>query len=329
MKMKILIQTSLLILMFVTLLPNTTYGSIFSIFSGFKNNKEQKVYVPQDNIDLLSPALNYDPLSSKGGADVVVEDGITIVARAAIEGNIVQSKSDEISVYDVRVGDTLSQIAQMFDVSVSTIRWANDLGNDGNISPGDSLVILPVSGLKYKIKKGDTLNSLAKKYNADKLEIMVYNSLDNEELSIGDEIIIPDAVIQTSPARAKTKYASSSNVASSSAYFSHPVPGARKTQGIHGRNGIDFGIPVGTPIKSAAAGTVIISRAGSWNGGYGTYVVVKHNNGTQTLYAHNSSNAVVVGERVNQGEVIAYSGNTGKSTGPHLHFEVRGASNPF
>ena len=172
--------------MFVTLLPNTTYGSIFSIFSGFKNNKEQKVYVPQDNIDLLSPALNYDPLSSKGGADVVVEDGITIVARAAIEGNIVQSKSDEISVYDVRVGDTLSQIAQMFDVSVSTIRWANDLGNDGNISPGDSLVILPVSGLKYKIKKGDTLNSLAKKYNADKLEIMVYNSLDNEELSIGD-----------------------------------------------------------------------------------------------------------------------------------------------
>jgi murein DD-endopeptidase MepM/ murein hydrolase activator NlpD len=325
MMMKISVTTFLAILMLVTFLPNTTYGSIFSIFTS-KENQKNKAHVPQENMGLLSPALNYNPLSSKGGAEVVVENGMTIVARAAVEGNISQPKSDQISVYEVRPGDTLSQIAEMFDVSDSTIRWANDLGSNGTISPGDSLVILPVSGLKYKIKKGDTLGNLAKKYNANKVEIMVYNSLSSEDLSVGDEIIIPDAVIQIAPSTQKS-YASSSK--STVGYYAHPVPGARKTQGIHGRNGVDFGLSVGSPIKSAAAGTVIISRSGGWNGGYGTYVVVKHGNGTQTLYAHNSSNTVSVGERVDQGDVIAYSGNTGKSTGPHLHFEVRGASNPF
>lgn len=313
--------------MFVTLLPNTTYGSIFSIFNLLGGKKEiQKTYIPQEDVSLLSSAQNFDPISNKGGADVVVEEGLTIVARAAIEGEISQPKSDKISVYEVRRGDTLSQIAEMFNVSISTIRWANDLGLDGTISPGDSLVILPVSGLKYKIKKGDTLNALVKKYEADKLEVMVYNGLDSEDLVIGTEIIIPNADIHLEPTKKSTKVASGLDL---SGYFGHPIPGAIKTQGIHGRNAVDFGAPVGTPIYAAASGTVIISRAGAWNGGYGTYVVIKHSNGTQTLYSHNSSNKVVVGEYVNKGDMIALSGNTGKSTGPHLHFEVRGATNPF
>jgi len=328
MMMKISTQVFIFILMLVTLLPNITHGSIFSIFTVLGLQKEEeKTHVPQESMSLLSPALNYDPLSSKGGADVVVENGMTIVARSAVEGSISKPKSDQISVYEVRPGDTLSQIAEMFDVSVSTIRWANDLGSKGTISPGESLVILPISGLKYKIKEGDTLNSLVKKYNADKVEVMLYNALENEELSIGQEIIIPDAEIQIAPSKQPTKYASSSN--STEGYYAHPVSGARKTQGIHGRNAVDFGVPIGTPIRAAAAGTVIISKSGSWNGGYGTYIVIKHGNGTQTLYSHNNSNTVIVGERVNKGDLIGYSGNTGKSTGPHLHFEVRGANNPF
>lgn len=328
MMMKISVPAFLLTLMLVTFLPNTAYGSIFSIFTSIGSKKEVKIHAPQESMNLLSPALNYNPLSSEGGADVVVEKGMTIVARSAVEGNISLPKTDQISVYEVRVGDTLSQIAEMFKVSVSTIRWANDLGSDGTISPGDSLVILPISGLKYTVKKGDTLDSISKKYHADKVEIMVFNSLEDDTLSIGDEIIIPDAEIQIAPSSKKTtRYTSSSN--NVSGYFSHPIPGARRTQGIHGRNAVDFGVPIGTPIKAAADGTVIISKSGSWNGGYGTYIVIKHGNGTQTLYSHNSSNTVSVGERVSQGEVIAYSGNTGKSTGPHLHFEVRGASNPF
>ncbi len=85
----------------------------------------------------------------------------------------------------------------------------------------------------------------------------------------------------------------------------------------------------GAPIRAAAAGEVIVSKTGGWNGGYGNYIVIKHANGTQTLYAHNSSNAVSAGASVAQGEVIGYVGNTGRSTGSHLHFEVRGAKNPF
>lgn len=312
-------------------MPNTTYGSIFSIFTSLDSGKkeEEKTHVSQENMSLLSPALNYDPLSAQGGSDVVVENGMTIVARSAVEGTISQPKSDEISVYEVRPGDTLSQIADMFDVSISTIRWANDLGSNGTISPGDSLVILPVSGLKYTIKKGDTLDSLSKKYNADKVEIMVFNSMGSETLSIGEEIIIPDAEIRTAPSSSGSSVKTYASVGKDvSGYFIKPISG-RRTQGIHGRNAIDFGAPTGTAVVAAASGTVIISKHGGWNGGYGTYIVIKHPNGTQTLYAHNSSNTVSVGERVTQGDLIGYSGNTGKSTGPHLHFEVRGAANPF
>ena len=74
---------------------------------------------------------------------------------------------------------------------------------------------------------------------------------------------------------------------------------------------------------------MLVSKSSGWNGGYGNYIVIKHSNGTQTLYSHLSSNAVVVGDVVEQGENIGVMGNTGKSTGTHLHFEVRGGTNPF
>ncbi len=82
-------------------------------------------------------------------------------------------------------------------------------------------------------------------------------------------------------------------------------------------------------IKAAAAGEVIVAKFGGWNGGYGNYVVIKHSNGVQTLYAHMSSLSVGVGDHVSQGAVIGAMGSTGKSTGTHLHFEVRGGANPF
>jgi murein DD-endopeptidase MepM/ murein hydrolase activator NlpD len=114
-----------------------------------------------------------------------------------------------------------------------------------------------------------------------------------------------------------------------SGYFIHPLPGSVRTQGIHGYNAVDFGAPVGTPILASAGGSVLVSRVGGWNGGYGNYVVIDHPNGTQTLYAHNSKNTVWQGQTVVAGQVIGYVGNTGRSTGPHLHFEIRGAKNPF
>jgi murein DD-endopeptidase MepM/ murein hydrolase activator NlpD len=87
--------------------------------------------------------------------------------------------------------------------------------------------------------------------------------------------------------------------------------------------GIDISVPEGTPIRAAADGTVILEQSEYESGGYGNYTCVDHGGGLSTCYAHQSSFAVSVGTSVNQGDVIGYSGNTGHSTGPHLHFEVR------
>jgi murein DD-endopeptidase MepM/ murein hydrolase activator NlpD len=84
--------------------------------------------------------------------------------------------------------------------------------------------------------------------------------------------------------------------------------------------GIDIAVPSGTPVHASAAGTVIYA---SWMSGYGNFVIVDHGGGIATAYGHNTSIAVAVGQHVNQGSVIAYSGSTGNSTGPHVHFEVR------
>ena len=108
-----------------------------------------------------------------------------------------------------------------------------------------------------------------------------------------------------------------------------PIIGGIKTQGIHGHNGVDLASAYGSNIMASASGKVIIARSGGWNGGYGSYVVISHSNGTQTLYGHLSEVDVLPGDDVEQGQVIGKMGSTGKSTGTHLHFEIRGARNPF
>jgi murein DD-endopeptidase MepM/ murein hydrolase activator NlpD len=105
--------------------------------------------------------------------------------------------------------------------------------------------------------------------------------------------------------------------------------GGVKTQGIHGHNAVDLANKLNTPIVAAAAGTVIVAKQGGWNGGYGNYVVIDHHNGVQTLYAHMNSLNTTVGSDVTQGQVIGFMGETGDATGVHVHFEVRGAVNPF
>jgi len=290
---------------------------------------------------LLSPAINLDPNPAKGNGGIIITDDGALVSIDGPSGSGIEleatPQSSQISIYTVRSGDTLSEIAEMFNVSVSTIIWANDI-KDRYIRPGDVLVILPITGLRYSVKEGDTIASIAKKYEGDEYEIASYNELDkNEALTIGDTVFIPNGVIATVP----TKVNSSETAVSApvlqgtenqtqSGYYMRPVTGGVRTQGIHGYNGIDIGAPSGTPIYAAAAGNVIIARGGgAWNGGYGNYVVIQHNNGTQTLYAHATTIYVSVGNSVTQGEQIATVGRTGQSTGDHLHFEVRGAANPF
>lgn len=309
------------------------FAFVAEIFSGSeKPLKEERIFNSQTMAVLEAP-LNSNPNPLFGGGEVSIVGGTALMSEGV--GGLSENAqdhptSDQISIYVVREGDTLSQIAQMFGVSVNTVRWGNDI-KGSVISPGQTLVILPISGVRHTVKKGDTLQSIAKLYKGDLEEIKSYNHIsESTSLAVGDVIIIPDGeIVQTtssSPAPSRTIAVSSSQAYEG--YYIKPVPGKR-TQGIHGFNAVDLGSPVGTPIVAAASGKVIISRNSGWNGGYGKYIVIQHSNKTQTLYSHNSENIVFEGAEVVQGQVIGYVGATGKATGPHLHFEIRGAKNPF
>lgn len=254
--------------------------------------------------------------------------------------------SDRISIYTVRANDSLSQIAQMFGVTPNTILLANDLKKGTVLKADQVLVIFPISSIKYAVKKGDSLQSIAKKFNADASEIAQLNGIgETLTVAVGDSLMIPDEdgsllvaenkrieeENQKNLAKKSSLIGSVSSGArvDTSGYFSRPVSGGIRTQGIHGNNGIDIASKLGTPILAAASGQVLISRSGGWGGGYGTYVVIKHPNGTQTLYGHLSKTIVSSGQSVTKGQQIGNMGNTGNSTGVHLHFEVRGGKNPF
>lgn len=286
------------------------------------------------SVALLQAARNIDPSPARGGGEVKSDNGALIADRTPFNpdpGSSVAPASDQISLYLVQDGDTLSQVAEMFGVSVNTVMWANGLKSRKDIHPGDTLLILPINGVQHVVKKGDTLAGIAKKYGGDKDEIIAFNDLADGELTVGSTITIPGGELPEEPKPTGVKKGTRviTGGPNISGYFTFPIPGGVKTQGLHGYNGVDYGAPVGTPVLAAAAGRVITSRFGGWNGGYGNFIVIEHPNGTQTLYGHLSKISVWQGQSVAKGQVIGKSGNTGRSTGPHLHFEVRGARNPF
>jgi len=318
--------------------PQTANASLFSFISDMATDKASaKTFDIQDapnsqNMTVLKAALNSNPHPNIPNEQRISASENIFLAEIGPSGTISDIENPintQISIYIVRSGDTLSEIANMFDVSVNTIVWANDLGKNKTIKEGQTLVILPISGIKHIVKKGDTIKGIVAKYKADIDEILEYNNLSiNSVIAEGDVIIVPDAEPTYDTKSSSVNV--SSKVPSYVGYYMRPVYVGRKSQSIHGYNGVDLAAPVGTPIYASAGGVVIVSTSdGSWHGGYGNYVVISHPNGTQTLYAHNSTNLVSVGQRVEKGDMIAKLGITGKTTGPHVHFEIRGAKNPF
>jgi murein DD-endopeptidase MepM/ murein hydrolase activator NlpD len=297
------------------------------------------IFIPDSSTPVLAAATNIDPNPDKGLGDSIHTSGNSaLLAYAGPAGTIADVAGtrapDTISVYVVRPGDTLSEIADMFNVSKNTIIWANNLKGPSDVHPGDTLIILPISGVERTIVKGDTLKSLAKKYNGDANEIAQYNGLDvDTALVVGSTVIIPGGEIITTTSSVPVKQTVRTVGGGGpvvAGYYANPLPGGVITQGMHDGTAVDLGAARGTPIHAAADGTVIIVRSnGGWNGGYGNYVVITHANGTQTLYAHMSSVLASTGQGVSSGQVIGYVGMTGRTSGPHVHFEVRGAANPF
>lgn len=290
------------------------------------------------NIQLLQAPNSPDPLGAKAATDVSITGNEALLPEVSPSNeapDIITSSNSQISTYIVHKGDTVAAIAKMYDVSANTILWANDLKKGSSLKEGQTLVILPITGVIHTVVKGDNLKSITKKYKGDIDEIAQYNNLKTTDiLSIGDTIIIPDGDIATivstkTSSSVTSKYINSASGPEYAGYYMKPFVGGHKTQSLHGYNGVDYGMPVGTPLFAAAMGKVIIAKESGYNGGYGKYVVIQHPNGTQSLYGHMSDVIVSVGSTVVQGQMIGSSGNTGKSTGPHLHFEIRGAKNPF
>jgi LysM repeat protein len=320
-------------------IPLRAEAGFFSFVSNMFSTPAVSADVPvsnSQNMALLQATLSpsTDIASSTGAVTIISGTSLSPETVPTGDGKDHNIDEDQISLYVVHQGDTLPAIAKMFGVTTNTIRWANDL--KGNIlSVGQTLVILPISGVKHIVKSGDTVQSIAKIHKGDLDEILQYNNLTKtSKLAVGDVVIVPsgEAVSVETPKPSKNN----SGVGKTSpaypvyeGYYMRPIIGGLKTQGLHGHNGIDLASVYGANILAAADGDVIISRSSGWNGGYGSYVVLNHPNGTQTLYAHLSGTEVNVGDHVSQGQLIGHMGSSGESTGTHLHFEIRGARNPF
>ncbi len=321
-------------------LSSLTIFLILPIFGYYKvaESDNADFYSPETNLynsqtlAILNSKERPTPKGGVGGTDPIATDDGALVADVSpitdVNPDLVfvtSSGPEDISVYVVREGDTIGTIAEMFDISPNTIRWANDIDVKGTIKPGQDLVILPISGIKHKVTKGETFATIAKKYKGDAREISLFNGIEEgEALVVGTEIIIPNGEsAEVAPTKKPTTSSKGTpSKEAPSGYYIKPTKGI-KTQGKHDKWAIDIGAKAGTPIWAMASGEVIVSRSGGWGGGYGSYVVVKHGNGTQTLYAHMSRVDVKQGQTVSQGDVLGAVGSTGRSTGDHLHIEIR------
>lgn len=248
--------------------------------------------------------------------------------------NISEKPRSETIEYEIEEGDTLSGIANKFNISTDTIKWENNLTDKDSIKPGQKLKILPVTGVSHTVKSGETVESIAKKYSAESQAIVAFpfNSIpDDFTLRAGQVLIVPDGQppeVKTPPKpKLQPQYLAQGP---SSPTFSAPGGGGfiwpTTTSGISTyfawwHPGIDMPNRAAPPVVASDGGRVVV--AGWPDGyGYGNRVVIDHGNGYRTLYAHLSNVYVSIGQNVSRGQTIGQMGSTGRSTGIHLHFEI-------
>lgn len=235
---------------------------------------------------------------------------------------------DQVVEYEVQEGDTVSTIAEKFDISADTLRWQNDLSLKARIKVGQTLEILPVTGISHKVQKGDTVYSIAKRYDSSAQAIVdfPYNTFTNDEtfeLAIGQLIVVPDGVKPKARRGAPRirQLTPDAGTVVASGNFVWPTSGRITQRWFWYHKGIDIANKKAPGVLAADSGTVVV--AGWIDGyGYGSRIVIDHGNGYKTRYAHLSRINVQVGQTVNRGDLIAIMGSTGRSTGTHLHFEI-------
>lgn len=315
-------------------------NSISSVIGSPEPKIKEFASDPQNFADLL---LTRDTISasSYNTINILVEDpiiilGDTIGGIANPSGELMEwvSEATEIITHTINAGETVSDIAKNYGVSIETILWANNLSASATIRPGNVLRFPSLSGVLHKVRSGETISSIATAYRADPDKIVAANPGIIDVLEVGDEIIVPGGRPQATRQVQAPATGSAQRVATAptgqSGQFIMPAVGLNWGR-LHPHNAIDIANVCGTPVWAAASGTVTRAARG-WNGGYGNLIVISHPNGMQTYYAHLNSFLVQNGASVTQGQQIGTIGNTGNTHGPtgcHLHFEVRGGVNPF
>ena len=278
---------------------------------------------PQVAVELEVESEVAEPLQETTSVATITKEEVTPPASARPQVEEKKQEKPSVFVHKVHSGETLWDIANAYGITVDTILSANDLRDPNRISVGQELQILSVKGVLHKVATGESLWEIAERYKIPIDEIAQANSItDPSRLQPNTQLVIPGAtrlmprdVLLVSGQLQKA--------------FDWPTRG-RISSAFGPRwgkmhNGLDIAVPTGTPIKAAADGRITFA---GWNGGYGILVIVDHGNGIETRYAHNSRVNVKVGQKVERGQVVSYSGNTGVSTGPHLHFEIRYRNNP-
>ncbi len=268
------------------------------------------------------------------------------ISRLALpHTTIPQRPRSSVITYTVRPGDTVFGIAEMFGLTPHTIYWANTEALQDNphlLWPDMVLNILPVNGVYHTVEEGETLASIAEEYGVDISRL--YNEWNaigpGQPLEAGMQLVIPGGTREFIVWQLPTYSDLRGSAAYDAGVCALPDTGLRgygwfiwptDSRRISGwvfrdvrnppHSGIDIGLNTGDPIYAADNG--VVRYAGWSNAGYGYLLVLDHGNGFQTYYAHLSAIWVVCGQSVYQGTAIGAGGNTGRSSGPHLHFEIR------
>ncbi|MEM7347520.1 MAG: peptidoglycan DD-metalloendopeptidase family protein [Chloroflexota bacterium] len=224
----------------------------------------------------------------------------------------------KVEFYTVQSGDTLWSIADQFDIDLDTLRWSNpDLERNPDVlSVGADLLIIPVQGAYHRVVAGETAATIAAQYGVSETDITDYppNALyPPYDFEAGQGLIIPfgrkDGLTLPQPSLA------------AESQFAWPVAGVI-TQGYHPDHlALDFGAPYGSTIYASADGTIVHSQWAAT--GYGYTIIIDHGDGWETWYSHLKGALLGSGAFVTRGTAIGEVGSTGRSTGPHVHFEIR------
>jgi len=290
----------------------------------------QQTYL--DNLTALKP----QPKATMGEEEEpeeiqTIQEGTSIVKKDLAATQKIKRPRNDVVTYTVKPGDSISTIAEEFEISVNTVLWENNLSAYSVIKPGQELSILPFTGVKHEIAKGENLSSIAKKYKVGENVILEANKLASADtLKIGEKLLIPGgekvSYASYQPASYRGISAIKDFVKTPNAVpiagnkMNWPTAGNRITQYYSWRHlAVDIANKIGTPIYAADAGTI---EYVGWGTGYGNQIVIDHGGGKKTRYAHLSKFYISKGERVGKGQTIGAMGSTGWSTGPHLHFEV-------